>query len=271
MAVYGILGSGSCAKNVIEDGLKDIGIENNVFLVVLRKGASDNEDRVYEFLMENEADFHAFTNSKAPQIIKDSASRVHDFDDNEAMFPHLLKELKDKKGTLLLMWNNETAGALTGICFDAYDLGIPVLELTNGLVPINVVGSEESEEDDVPTEEEIVEIEPFTEAEMRSMSIGVLRKAATAHGIEGVGAYSKEELLMVLTDTKSHQEKLEEDVEVKISVTPTPVVTTTPVVHDRQTLEAPEGDCMVTVVMPNGTVISTPATMGEVRLILGLG
>jgi hypothetical protein len=76
---------------------------------------------------------------------------------------------------------------------------------------------------------------------------------------------------MVLTDTKSHQEKLEEDVEVKISVTPTPVVTTTPVVHDRQTLEAPEGDCMVTVVMPNGTVISTPATMGEVRLILGLG
>lgn len=269
MAVYGILGSGSCAKNVIEDGLKDIGIENNVFLVVLRKGASDNEDRVYEFLMENEADFHAFTNSKAPQIIKDSASRIHEFDDNETMFPHLLKELKDKKGTLLLMWNNETADALTNICFDAYDLGIPVLELSNGLVPINVVA--EPTEGEEPDEEEVVEIEPFTEAEMRSMSIGVLRKAATAHGIEGVGAYSKEELLMLLVDTKAHQEKLEEDVEVKIPVPTTQVVTTTPVPHDRKTLEAPEGDCMVTVVMPNGTVISTPATMGEVRLILGLG
>jgi hypothetical protein len=33
---------------------------------------------------------------------------------------------------------------------------------------------------------------------------------------------------------------------------------------------APDGDCMVTVVMPNGTVISTPATIEEVRVLLGL-
>jgi hypothetical protein len=41
-------------------------------------------------------------------------------------------------------------------------------------------------------------------------------------------------------------------------------------VPERLQLVAPDGDCMITVVMPNGTVISTPATMEEVRVLLGL-
>ena len=40
--------------------------------------------------------------------------------------------------------------------------------------------------------------------------------------------------------------------------------------QERKMLTADEGDCMITVVMPNGTVISTPATVEEVRVLLGL-
>lgn len=269
MKYYGILGSGSCGENIIEDALRDIGVENNVFLIALRKGATDNEDRVYDFLMENEADFHAFCGSNAPQVIKDSASRVHDISDAQWIYPAILQELKDHNGKLLLMWNEETADFLTQICFEASDLGIPVLELTNGLIPINVVEPAE-EPENVETSE--ANVEPFTEGELRSMSIGVLRKAAAARGVEGVGAYSKDELLSLLIDNKTHTEKLDDNVTTTNVYTFNNVVTTTlPATKERETLTAPDGDCMVTVVMPNGTVISTPATMSEVRLILGLG
>jgi hypothetical protein len=47
----------------------------------------------------------------------------------------------------------------------------------------------------------------------------------------------------------------------------TNLTVTTP---ERPQITAPEGDCMITVVMPNGTVISTPATVEEVRVLLGL-
>lgn len=266
---YGILGSGKCGENIIEDGLKEIGVENNVFLIALRKGATDNEDRVYDFLMENEADFHAFCGSNAPQIIKDSASRVHDISDAQWLYPAILQELKDHKGELLLMWNDDTAEFLTQICFEAADLGITVRELTNGLIPINMVTP--TEKPDAPETSE-ANVEPFTEDELRSMSIGVLRKAAAARGVEGVGAYSKDELLSLLIDNKTHIEKLEDNVTyTNVSTTNNVVTTTVPTSVKRDVIVAPDGDCMVTVVMPNGTVISTPATMSEVRMILGLG
>jgi hypothetical protein len=269
MKYFGILGSGSCGENIIEDGLRDIGVENNVFLIVLRRGASSNEDRVFDFILENEADFHAFADSKAPQVIKDSASRVHEIPDGELMYPHLLKELQKHNGTLLMMWNEETADALTEICFEASDMGIPVLELTNGLIPINTV--EPADETSVIEETE-ANVEPFTEDELRSMSVGVLRKAAAARGVEGVGAYSKDELLDLLIDSKTHTEKMDMNVTyTKVTATDNVVTTRLPESGDRETLTAPDGDCMVTVVMPNGTVISTPATMSEVRVLLGLG
>jgi hypothetical protein len=38
----------------------------------------------------------------------------------------------------------------------------------------------------------------------------------------------------------------------------------------REIMEVPDGDCMVVVVMSNGSVISTPATAEEVRVLLGM-
>lgn len=262
MGYYGILGSGSCGENIIEDGLRELGVENNVFLTVLRRGASDNEDRVYDFLIDNEADFHVFTDSRGPQAVKDAASRIHEVADNEVMFPHLLKELQKHKGTLLMLWNEETASALMDICLDAADMGIPIKELTNGLAPIQVSDAEET-----PITE--AEVEPFSEAELRSMSIGILRKAARAQGIENPDNYTKDELLGMLTDSKTHTERLDE---MPTSLTgSTANVTFKSSQEGRPNMEAPDGDCMVVVVMPNGTVVSTPATIEEVRVLLGLG
>jgi hypothetical protein len=130
----------------------------------------------------------------------------------------------------------------------------------------------ESASEEPAIETEIVEIEPFSEAEMRSMSIGVLRKAATARGVEGVGAYSKDELVERLIDKKTHVENIEEPEVATTGINPTTTINYSVSVptQERPQMVAPDGDCMVTVVMPNGTVISTPATIEEVRVLLGL-
>jgi hypothetical protein len=254
MAHYGIIGSGKCGENIIEDGLSEIGVENNVFLVYPRKGATSSEDRVYDFMIDNEAEYIAYVKSNAPQALVDNASKVFDVTGGDAWL-EILTTLKSKKGTLLVLWDVDHEENLMNFVFKAHDMGIPVQELSNGLVPINV----ESASEEPAIETEIVEIEPFSEAEMRSMSIGV-------------GAYSKDELVERLIDKKTHVENIEEPEVATTGINPTTTINYSVSVptQERPQMVAPDGDCMVTVVMPNGTVISTPATIEEVRVLLGL-
>ena len=269
MAHYGIIGSGKCGENIIEDGLSEIGIENNVFLIYPRKGASDSEDRVYDYMLENEAEYIAYCKTNAPQILIDNASKVFDVTGEDA-WVEILNTLKGKKGTLLVLWDSENEGNITDIVFKASDMGIPVKELSNGLAPINVEAPSETQEE----EADVVEIEPFSEDELRSMSIGVLRKAATARGVANVGDFSKEELINQLIDRKTHVENVE-DAEVKNNTTTSNGTTNVTVEYtlsqERASYQTPEGDCVVNVVFPNGTIVTTSATTEEVRNLLGLG
>lgn len=268
MTHYGIIGSGKCGENIIEDGLLELGIENNIFLIYPRKGATSSEDRVYDFMLDNETDYIAYVKSNAPQVLVDNASKVFDCTGDDA-WAEILNTLKSKKGTLLVLWDTANEENISNFVFAAHDMGIPVKELSNGLVPIEIATPQIVLDDEETPE--IVEIEPFSDDELRSMSIGVLRKAATARGVQGVGAYSKEELVEVLIDKKTHKEKIEEpEMETTTSTTPTDTTSNYSVTTNNTQLKAPDGDCMVTVVMPNGTIISTPATMEEVRVLLGL-
>lgn len=249
--IYGIIGGGSCGENIIEDGLNEIGIEGNTFLIHARRGASSNEDRVYDYLIENEANYEAYVDAKgAPSAITDNAVKVNEQVDE--VYISIVEAVKKAKGVILLLWDTEDEQNSSELAMYANDMGVLVKELTNGLAPITVADAPVNEE----PESEVVEIEPFTEQELRSMSIGVLRKAATAKGIEGVNAYEKDELIALLTDGSTHKEKIEE-----------PAVKET----ERPQMTTDEGQCMIIVVMPNGTVVSTPASIEEARSILGLG
>lgn len=204
MAHYGIIGSGTCGDNIIEDGLSEIGVENNIFLIYPRKGATPSEDRVYDYVLENEAEYFAYVKSAAPKVLVDNASKVFDVTGEDAWL-EIIRTLKSKDGTLLVLWDADNEENITNLVFKAMDMGIKVLELSNGLAPFYVEAPEPQESTDV------VEIEPFSDDELRSMSVGVLRKAATARGISDVGNYSKEELVSMLVDKQTHKEVLPEE------------------------------------------------------------
>jgi hypothetical protein len=87
----------------------------------------------------------------------------------------------------------------------ATDLGVNVLELSNGLAPF-VVDDESKEETvitETPTPKAEVELEPLTRDELGDMSVGLLKKAAFAQGIADAGGMSKQELVNVLVEDET--------------------------------------------------------------------
>lgn len=207
MKHYGIIGSGSCGENIIEDGLRDIGSEDVTYHIIAKSGPTSNEKRVYDFLLENELDYIAWEEGKAPAILLDNSVETKSVVNAQA---GVLAQLRDNDGVLLLMWDSEDEETMYSICSKADADGIQILELTNGLKPISFVDNPEKSKSEEKTYELPVDL----------------------------GTY-------------------------RVKVTPEAP-------SKRPLLEAPEGECMVTVVMPNGTVVSTPATVEEVRALLGI-
>jgi hypothetical protein len=220
MATYGILGGGSCPKNIIEDGLKELGVEGNTFYIIGTRKPSSSEERAFDFLLENEAEFRLVCQSSdnCPKILVDASE---DMVTSETPEITIIKTLSQIDGVLLVLWDEDGNEKMDNLVTVAADLGVVVKELSNGLIPIMVQDSPVS----------------FSKEEFESMPTAIQKRNETSNPT------------VVASEVK---------------------VTVPEYIEERTQLVAPDGDCMVTVVMPNGTVISTPATIEEVRVLLGL-
>lgn len=223
MTTYGIIGGGTCPKNIIEDGLRELGVEGNAFYFVGTKRPSPSLERVYDFLLETEATILVAceTEEVCPKVLKDATTHVYVVNKPEQ---HIIKEIESDGGVILVLWDDANEEEMVNLVTDAYDRGITIKELSNGLTPVSL-------DEPAPA--------TFTKDEFESMPETIQKRNETSNPVKA-----------------------------KVS----PVKITTPDLDNepRQTMTAPDGDCMVTVVMPNGTVISTPATIEEVRVLLGL-
>lgn len=202
MTHYGIVGGGKHPQNIIEDGLKDIYHDNADHILYLncRKGATDSEKRVYTYVLDNTVPFLAVSqDGAAPKVLVETADYIVD---GGASAEHtIIKELAANGGTLLILWDEEDEARMNKMVIQATDLGVNVLELSNGLTPFVLDEAEQEEpitETPVPKAE--VELEPLTRDELDDMSIGLLKKAAFAQGIADAGGMSKSELVNVLVE-----------------------------------------------------------------------
>lgn len=263
---YGILGSGITSKNVIEDALNELGVDND-FIVTCGAKPSESEARVINWLIDMEVNYEIIHAGNAPAKFIESAS-VEQLEASPAR--EMIHQLAKKKGTLLLLWDDTQAPVMEEICFDAADAGVPILDLTNGLVPI-VVELDESIEKPKPVQTEEVEIEAFTREEMLSMSIGVLRRTAKSQGIQVGTSMSKEQIVDAILNDTPMPDPIIEDTEVEeVDILPPIDLGTFKIVSTRATLTTNESEtCMLTVVFPNGIVMSRPATAYEAKQLFG--
>ncbi len=268
---YGVLGTGRTSKNIIEDALNELGVDND-FVVTCGAKPSESESRVINWLIDMEVNFMLTHNGKAPAEFIEKAS-VERLDANPAR--DIIHYLSKTKGTLLLLWDDTLVPEMEEICFDAADAGVPILDLTNGLVPIAVDITPEDKPTPVQTQE--VEIEAFTREEMLSMSIGVLRKTAKSQGIQAGTGMTKEQIVdAILSDNQltepSLQELRQQDEEEEI-LPPIDLGTfhvVSSATNDRA-ITSSYNTCMLTATFPSGVIMSRPANVEEVKQLFGFG
>lgn len=205
--IYGIVGSGKHPQDIIWDGLKDLYLQSadNTMYLWCRVGASESERRVYDWVLDNDITFNAVVdNTSVPKILLEAADYIHHADKVGSAADYIIKEVAANNGTLLLLWDSDDEAGMHKLVVTAVDMGVPVLELSNGLTPIIVDAEPVTEKPAaVETYEKPVEVtvEPLTTAELNDMSIGLLKKAAFAQGIADAGGMSKDQLVNVLSDT----------------------------------------------------------------------
>lgn len=266
LKTYGVLGNGNTNKNVIEDALRELGNDNE-FIVACGSKTSESESRVLNWLIDMEVFYKVIHAGKAPEVFLEKAMTVHVHQD--AVGP-MLKLLKSASGTLLLLWDDAQMDRMEEICIAAADAGIPILDLTNGLVPIMVTG-EDTQEQAEPTETEEVEIEPFSHDEMMSMSIGVLRKTAKSQGIAVDQHATKEEIVKAIMSNEpiEIEEKIEEEeILPPIELGTFHLVSST---GKEQAVTDAYHTCMLTATLPSGVIMSRAANVEEVKQLFGFG
>lgn len=258
MKKYGILGTGTTSKGVIEDALNELGSDNE-FVVGCETKPTAGKTRVLDWLTDMEAPYRIVYKENAPSKYIEASTGEYPTG-STSIDEKVIGMLKKVNGTLLLLWDNDDVEETERICFLAADNGIKILDLTNGLVPIEVESDGPKEE---PAEEKVVladevEVEPFSEKELMSMSIGVLRNNAKAQGVQVTPEMSKEQLVDAI---------LGKEVE---DILPPIDLGTFKIVSTRATLTTNESEtCMLTVVFPNGIVMSRPATVYEAKQLFG--
>lgn len=263
LKTYGILGTGDVTKGLIEDSLRELS-KNGAFIVTATARLSASEKRTLTWLRDSETPYTLIHDGEASDDYVDHADVVYVFDQSD-ITTNMIKMLRKNKGTLLLLWDENRNAEMESICIQAADAGISILDLSNGLVPISVETEEKPEPiQEAPVSE--VEVEPFSREEMLSMSIGVLRKSAKAQGVEINPYMTKTQIVDAILNTPTEiTETVEEE-----EILPPIDLGTFKIVSTRSTVSTNESEtCMLTVVFPNGIVMSRPATAYEAKQLFG--
>jgi hypothetical protein len=257
---YAVLGTGDTSKGIIEDSLRELS-SGGAFIVTATAKLSASEKRVLDWVSDNEVPYVLIHNQEAQDKYVDHADVVYEFAEEEFV-TKALKLLAKSSGTLLLLWDENRNREMEDICLQAADMGIKILDLTNGLVPITVEAEDKPEPVHVAPAEE-VEVEPFSREEMLSMSIGVLRKSAKAQGVTVTPNMTKVQIVDAILSTPEVAEEEEE-------ILPPIDLGTFKIVSTRATVSTSESEtCMLTVVFPNGIIMSRPANVSEAKQLFG--
>ncbi len=175
---YVVIGRGDAPGDVISAGLRDLG-EDTHFYVPWLGGKSTEPTagmkKVYDFLVDTGATFTMLAKARdMPHpallsnciVVKESGSEQPYM--NFTNIPH--------DATALILWDDEQAEGHEWMACEFFDRGHPLLDLTNGLTPIEVESTTTppAREPDSPIQED--EIPPLTDGDMESMPEGIRKQ-----------------------------------------------------------------------------------------------
>lgn len=178
-----ILGKGSTSENIIEDCLFDLPKDSTFYIYTYRTNL-DGVCRVYDWLLDNKAQYVAYHNNTAPPILTNSARVVV-----EASVDEMLTVSRSLKSTVLYLWDDKNEVESEKQVTELIDSGLRVLDLTQGLTPFLIVDNKKEINSTVDS------LKPVTREEYEDMPLASLKQQAAAHGVLEKKLVSKEKII----------------------------------------------------------------------------
>lgn len=196
---YGVIGSGSASRKVIEASLNDIGLEP-MFIVPWYGKVTDGLEAVYDWVIDNDASFSIVAKDgvkTVPKALSSKATSVTVVDDVDAQILSTLKN-REVEGMALVLWDQEKETYSVGVASQAIDLRLPTLELTNGLVPIILDDDSAKEESELVVEDEMPDIgdTQYERETLEMMPAALVKRMAKDKGFD---PKSKEDAVNMLS------------------------------------------------------------------------
>lgn len=185
MKHYAVIGRGGSNKRVILASLNDLPQDSHFHLLWTGEDPSPGQETIYDWLIDYEKTFTIY-GTNVPKGLVRYAEEVSD----APMYTHLHKMGCD---TALVLWED----GMDDIIITASPFFPRLLELTNGLTPIEVDDDEEGtteEPQTVPVEPEQDESGELTRDELMSMPMAAVKRQAKERGIDFSGL-SKAEIV----------------------------------------------------------------------------
>jgi hypothetical protein len=194
---YVVIGRGDAPGDVISAGLRDLGKDTHFYVPWM--GGKSTEPlagmkKVYDFLVDAGATFTMLAKARdMPHpallsncvVVKESGSENPDM--NFTNIPH--------DATALMLWADELASEHEWMACEFFDRGHPLLDLTNGLTPIEVeldtTTTPPAGGPDSPIQED--EIPPLTADDLETMPEGIRKQLDKSLGTVGQTAQSDDE------------------------------------------------------------------------------
>jgi hypothetical protein len=200
---YGVIGSGSASRKVIEASLNDIGVKP-VFILPWYGKVSDGLEAVYDWALDNDASFSVVAKDGVKDVPKALAAKATSVITVDDVDTHIVNSLKDREvsGLALVLWDQDKETYSVRIASMAIDLKLPTFELTNGMVPIVL------DNDQAPAEEPEVELPDIGDASyeretLEMMPAALVKRMAKDKGFD---PKSKEEAVTLLSkEPEKHQ------------------------------------------------------------------
>lgn len=202
---YGVIGSGSAPKKVIEAGLNDIGPSCQFVLPWYGK-VTQGLEVVYDWVLDNEAEFMIVAQEGVKSVPKALATKANTVMVVEDVDQSVVKDLNDRevKGLVLVLWDEDRVAQSVKTAELAINLKLPTLELTNGLVPIIFDEDEQMAKDDEVTDDELPDLgdTSYSRETLEMMPTALVKRMAKDKGFE---PKSKQEAVTMLSNEPSKE------------------------------------------------------------------
>ena len=192
--VHAVVGSGTAPEKVIVEGLRDALRPNDVVGLVWEGKPHETQEVIYDYVLDNDVEFILYytDGQNPPKVFRENDHGVVQKVRNATV---AAVKAVEGKGKVLFLWDEDADDDQIDVVADHVPAGHLILELTNGLTPIEVtVDIPEPMDPDVPADPEEEEEEDdtrFSREELETMTAVAVKRygarvgttAATKKGI----------------------------------------------------------------------------------------